>query len=48
MPFGPAQGLPKMETIASLLQKQGYVTGGVGCGSRPVWIGPKAHPLKTA
>lgn len=29
-PFDPAQGLPKMETIASLLQKQGYVTGGVG------------------
>ncbi|MDB4617553.1 sulfatase-like hydrolase/transferase [Verrucomicrobiales bacterium] len=29
-PFNPAQGLPKMETIASLLQKQGYVTGGVG------------------
>jgi arylsulfatase A-like enzyme len=29
-PFNPDQGLPKMETIASLLQKQGYVTGGVG------------------
>ncbi|MBB3207916.1 arylsulfatase A-like enzyme [Rhodopirellula rubra] len=29
-PFDPAQGLPKMETIASLLQKRGYVTGGVG------------------
>lgn len=29
-PFDPKQGLPKMETIASLLQKQGYVTGGVG------------------
>jgi len=29
-PFDPRQGLPKMETIASLLQKQGYVTGGVG------------------
>ncbi|MBK1853635.1 sulfatase-like hydrolase/transferase [Verrucomicrobiaceae bacterium 5K15] len=29
-PFDPQQGLPKMETIASLLQKQGYVTGGVG------------------
>jgi arylsulfatase A-like enzyme len=30
LPFDPKQGLPKMETIASLLQKQGYVTGGVG------------------
>ena len=29
-PFDPNQGLPKMETIGSLLQKQGYVTGGVG------------------
>ncbi|MBK1825540.1 sulfatase-like hydrolase/transferase [Haloferula rosea] len=29
-PFDPKQGLPKIETIASLLQKQGYVTGGVG------------------
>ncbi len=29
-PFDKRQGLPKMETIASLLQKQGYVTGGVG------------------
>jgi arylsulfatase A-like enzyme len=29
-PFDPAQGLPKMATIASLLQNQGYVTGGVG------------------
>lgn len=29
-PFDPAQGLPKMQTIGSLLQKQGYVTGGVG------------------
>ena len=29
-PFDPAQGLPKIETIASLLQKQGYTTGGVG------------------
>ena len=29
-PLDPNQGLPKMETIASLLQKQGYVTGGVG------------------
>lgn len=29
-PLDPAQGLPKIETIASLLQKQGYVTGGVG------------------
>ena len=29
-PLDPAQGLPKMETVASLLQKQGYVTGGVG------------------
>lgn len=29
-PFDPAQGLPKIETIASLLQKQGYATGGVG------------------
>jgi len=29
-PFDPAQGLPQIETIASLLQKQGYVTGGVG------------------
>ena len=30
LPFDPKQGLPKMETIASLLQEQGYVTGGVG------------------
>ena len=30
LPFDPKQGLPKIETIASLLQKQGYVTGGVG------------------
>ncbi|MDB4644056.1 sulfatase-like hydrolase/transferase [bacterium] len=30
LPFDPEQGLPKIETIASLLQKQGYVTGGVG------------------
>ncbi|MEI6890797.1 MAG: sulfatase [Pontiella sp.] len=29
-PLDPKQGLPKMETIASLLQQQGYVTGGVG------------------
>ncbi|MGE9269886.1 MAG: sulfatase-like hydrolase/transferase, partial [Verrucomicrobiales bacterium] len=29
-PFDPKQGLPQMETIASLLKKQGYVTGGVG------------------
>lgn len=29
-PFDPNQGLPKMDTIASLLKKQGYVTGGVG------------------
>ncbi|MDF7823631.1 sulfatase-like hydrolase/transferase [Pontiellaceae bacterium B12227] len=29
-PLDPHQGLPKMETVASLLQKQGYVTGGVG------------------
>ena len=29
-PFDPKQGLPKMETIASLLQKQGYATAGVG------------------
>ena len=29
-PLDPNQGLPKMETIAGLLQKQGYVTGGVG------------------
>ncbi len=29
-PFDPAQGLPKMETIASLLKKQGYATAGVG------------------
>ncbi|TWU38847.1 Arylsulfatase [Novipirellula aureliae] len=29
-PYDPAQGLPKIPTIASLLQKQGYVTGGVG------------------
>lgn len=29
-PLDPKQGLPRMETIASLLQKQGYVTGGVG------------------
>ena len=30
LPLDPKQGLPKIETIASLLQKQGYVTGGVG------------------
>ncbi|SMP38949.1 Arylsulfatase A [Neorhodopirellula lusitana] len=29
-PFDPAQGLPRIKTIASLLQQQGYVTGGVG------------------
>ncbi len=29
-PLDPHQGLPKMETVAGLLQKQGYVTGGVG------------------
>lgn len=29
-PFDTRQGLPKMDTIASLLKKQGYVTGGVG------------------
>lgn len=29
-PFDVKQGLPKMDTIGSLLQKQGYVTGGVG------------------
>lgn len=29
-PLDPKQGLPKMDTIASLLQRQGYVTGGVG------------------
>lgn len=29
-PFDPAQGLPKMETIASLLKKEGYATAGVG------------------
>ena len=29
-PLDPNQGLPKMDTIASLLQMQGYVTGGVG------------------
>ena len=29
-PFDPKQGLPKIDTIASLLKKQGYVTGGVG------------------
>ncbi|CAA6692460.1 MULTISPECIES: sulfatase-like hydrolase/transferase [unclassified Lentimonas] len=29
-PFNPDQGLPKIDTIASLLQKEGYVTGGVG------------------
>ena len=29
-PFDPAQGLPKIETIASLMKTQGYVTGGVG------------------
>ena len=30
LPFDPKQGLPKIDTIASLLQNQGYVTGGVG------------------
>ncbi|MFW2386025.1 MAG: sulfatase-like hydrolase/transferase [Akkermansiaceae bacterium] len=30
LPFDPKQGLPKIDTIASLLQKQNYVTGGVG------------------
>ncbi|WP_372847212.1 sulfatase [Pontiella sp.] len=30
LPFDPKQGLPKLETVPSLLQKQGYVTGGVG------------------
>ncbi len=29
-PFDTRQGLPKMDTIASLLKEQGYVTGGVG------------------
>ena len=29
-PFDPAQGLPPLETVASLLKKRGYVTGGVG------------------
>ncbi|MGB7326089.1 MAG: sulfatase-like hydrolase/transferase [Rubripirellula sp.] len=29
-PYDPAQGLPNMPTITSLLQEQGYVTGGVG------------------
>lgn len=29
-PFDPAQGLPEIETIASLMKAQGYVTGGVG------------------
>ena len=29
-PLDPAQGLPEIDTIASLLQQQGYVTGGVG------------------
>ncbi len=29
-PFDPAQGLPKIDTIGSLLKKHGYVTGGVG------------------
>ena len=30
LPFDPKQGLPKIDTIASLLQTQDYVTGGVG------------------
>ncbi|MDP0492664.1 MAG: sulfatase-like hydrolase/transferase [Verrucomicrobiota bacterium JB023] len=30
LPFDPAQGLPPIETFASLLQERGYVTGGVG------------------
>lgn len=30
LPFDPKQGLPKIQTIAGLLQKQGYITGGVG------------------
>ncbi len=29
-PLDPAQGLPELDTIASLLKQQGYVTGGVG------------------
>eukprot|EP00903_Cladosiphon_okamuranus_P003953 g3951.t1 len=29
-PFDPSQGLPEIETIASLMKAQGYATGGVG------------------
>ena len=29
-PLDPAQGLPQLETIASLMKSQGYATGGVG------------------
>ena len=29
-PLDPAQGLPEIDTIASLMKQQGYVTGGVG------------------
>lgn len=41
-PFDPAQGLPGIETIASLLQDRGYTTGGVG--KWHMGTAPDQHP----